>query len=75
VVEGDDRGGRRAMRQSPDDVTGEMAGGEGEERVDAPREHPRQAFRARGSNNTKHNNQTVHRILRRTIVTVVDDGQ
>ena len=48
---------------------------EEKERVDAPREHPRQAFEAQGSNNTKHNNQTVHRRLRRTIVMVTDDGQ
>ena len=40
VVEGDERGGSRATRQSPDDVTGKMAGGEGGERDDAPRAHP-----------------------------------
>ena len=40
AVEGDERGGSRAMQQSPDDVTGKMAGGEGEERDDAPRAHP-----------------------------------
>ena len=40
AVEGDERGGSRATQQSPDDVTGKMAGGEGEERDDAPRAHP-----------------------------------
>ncbi len=34
TVEGDERGGSRATQQSPNDVTGKMAGGEGEERDD-----------------------------------------
>jgi len=40
AVEGDERGGSRATQQSPDDMTGKMAGGEGEERDNAPRAHP-----------------------------------
>ena len=40
AVEGDERGESRTTQQSPDDVTGKMAGGEGEERDDAPRVHP-----------------------------------
>ena len=34
------RGGEAATQQSPDNVTGKMAGGDGEERDDAPRAHP-----------------------------------
>ncbi len=40
AVKGDERGGSRATQQSPDDVTGKMAGGEGEKCDDAPRVHP-----------------------------------
>ncbi len=40
AVEGDEMGGSRATQQSPDDVTGKMAEGEGEERDDALRAHP-----------------------------------
>jgi hypothetical protein len=40
AVEGDERGGSCVTHQSPDDVTGKMAGGEGEDRDDAPHAHP-----------------------------------